>query len=323
MRQLRRQERLIEAPARRWVPALRVAMLAVPVAWLARRVDLSQVVAHLRALPGGTLLAAAAWIVVAMVLFVERWRRLLRAWGGDPPGFVASNALALEAMFWNLLPGGLVGDVVRSDAVRHTVGGLGNALAALWFERVCGLVGLFVVGLVALALIPSPRPWQAPVTALCLAGSLALLAASLAATRSRAIAGLLARLPLVGARLGALAPPSRPRDLGLALLLSLGTQAATCLSFAVVTHALSPGSDLRALVAVTPMAVLFTFVPVTPAGLGQREAVFSLAYAQAGVPASNAVAASLAIFSLGLTVPATGGLIALRRHTRRRPADAP
>lgn len=323
MRELRRPERLIEAPPRRWVAALRLAILAVPVAWLARRVDLSQVVAHLRALPLPTLVIALAWSAVSVVFFVTRWRLLLRAWGGTPPSFGASAALALEAMFWNLLPGGLVGDVARSDAVRHTVGGLGNALAALWFERVGGLLGLFVVGLIALSLNPAAPRWQFATAALCLAGSLALLALSLAATRSRAIASHLARLPVLGARLGSLEPPSSPRDLTRALLLSLGTQTASCLSIATVTHALSPGTDFRAIVAVTPVAVLFTFVPVTPAGLGQREAVFSLAYAQAGVPTSNAVAASITVFSVGLLVPITGGLLALWRHTRRGPGDKP
>lgn len=321
MRELRRPEHLIDTPPRRWLPLLRLALLAVPVAWLARRVDLSHVAAHLRALPLVTLATATGWTSLAMVFFIERWRRLLRAWGATPPTFAASAALVLEAAFWNLLPGGLVGDLARSDAVRHTVGGLGNALAALWFERLGGLLGLFAVGLVALALSPGAPRWHLTATALSLVGAVGLLALSLAATRSRALASRLARLPLLGARLGSLTPPTSARDLAHALLISLGTQGATCLAFAVVTHALSPGSDLGALVSVTPVVILFTFVPLTPAGVGQREAVFSMVYAQAGVAPSNAVAASITSFSLGLLVPAAGGLLALRRHTRRAASE--
>lgn len=323
MRQLRRPERLIEPAPRRAVQALRLALLLVPIAWLARRVDPAEVVAHLRALPPSTLLTASAWTSVAMLFFIDRWRRLLRAWGATPPGFAASTSLVLQSTFWNLLPGGLVGDIARSDAVRDSVGGLGNALAALWFERVGGLIGLFAVGLVALSLAPAAPAWQLGVTALCLVGSLLLLGVSLAATRATALAARLARLPLIGPRLGALTPPSSPRDLALAMLVSLGTQGATCLSFATVVHALAPGPGFGALVAATPVAILFTFVPITPAGVGQREAVFCLVYAQVGVPREHAVAASITSFSLGLLVPLAGGLLALRRHTRRAPSTEP
>ncbi|MDB4929026.1 MAG: hypothetical protein JWM10_1510, partial [Myxococcaceae bacterium] len=273
-------------------------------------------VARLGAVPPGSLLASLAWSALAFVCFAARWRLLLRAWGAAPPRPLAALATVLRSSFWNLLPGGLVGDLARSDAARHTVGGLGNALAALWFERLGGLAGLFAVALAARAFAPRLPDWFTRLTVAGLAASLVLLGLSLAATRSAALARRLAALPLVGARLGALTPPSRPRDLTAALLLSLATQGSSIAALAVVVRALAPAASPRAVLAVSPAAVLLTFVPLTPAGVGQREAVFSMVYAQAGVEAAVAVAASLSTFSVGLLFPLVGGALALNEYLR-------
>lgn len=267
-------------------------------------------------MPPAPMVFSLGWACLAVVFFTERWRLLLRAWGATPPTMVLSLSLVLRATFWNLLPGGLVGDIARSDAVRHSVGGLGNALAALWFERLGGLVGLFVVALGANAIAPDPPAWFTRVALLGLVGSLGLLGVSLLATRSGALARRLATIPLLGARLGALTPPLRPADLAHGLLLSLATQSASIVSVVVVVHALAPAADLRTVTAVSPAAVLLTFVPLTPAGVGQREAVFSMVYAQAGIAADVAVAASVTCFSLGLLFPVVGGALALFHHAR-------
>lgn len=322
MRELRRAEPIIGPTLRRALPALRAALVLVPIVWLARRVDASRVLAHLGSLPPLSAAHSLAWSTLSIFFFTARWRLLLRAWGATPPSTLASLSLVLRSTFWNLLPGGLMGDLARSDAVRHTVGGLGNALAAIWFERLGGLAGLFVVALAAFGLSPATPRWLAPVTLLGLVASLGLLALSLAAMRSSALARRLATLPLLGPRLGALTPPTRPGDLALGLLLSLATQSAAVLSLAVVVHALAPASPLRTVIALSPAAVLLTFVPITPAGVGQREAVFSMVYTQAGVAAEVAVAASVSSFALGLIFPAVGGLLALLRHARpSRPDD--
>ena len=344
MRKLRRAERIIGPSLRRALPALRLALILVPVVWLARRVDASLVIAHLQSLPPVALLVALGWSCVAMSCFTARWRLFLRAWGATPPTILASLSLVLRSTFWNLLPGGVVGDLARSDAVRQSVGGLGNALAALWFERLGGLAGLFVVALGAhvFALCapvfvhrapgfaqrapvfaPALPTWLIHATLLGFVGSLGLLALSLAATRSGALARRLATLPLLGSRLGALTPPSRPRDLALGLLLSLVTQSTSLLGLAVVVHALAPAADFDTVIAVSPAAVLLTFVPLTPGGVGQREAVFSMVYAQAGVAAEVAVAASVTTFALGLVFPVLGGLLVLLHHARLVPRHEP
>ena len=316
MRELRRAEPIIGPSLRRALPPLRAALVLVPIAWLARRVDASLVLGHLASLPPLAAAISLGWSALAMYCFTERWRMLLRAWGATPPSSRESLSLVLRSTFWNLLPGGLMGDLARSDAVRHTVGGLGNALAAIWFERLGGLAGLFVVALAAHGLSSAPPRWLLPVTLLGLFASLGLLALSLATMRSATLARRLATLPLLGPRLGALTPPTRPRDLALGLALSLATQTTAVLALAVVVHALAPASELGTVTAVSPAAVLLTFVPITPAGVGQREAVFSMVYALAGVGAEVAVAASVSSFALGLLFPLTGALLTLLRHAR-------
>ncbi len=67
--------------------------------------------------------------------------------------------------------------------------------------------------------------------------------------------------------------------------------------------------------------MLFTFVPVTPRGIGQRELVFSMVYGLASVRADVAVAASVTSFAPGLVFPFLGGALTLWHHAR--PASRP
>ena len=318
MRELRRPERNIATPPRRGLRALRPLLVALPVAWLWRRLDAHALAAHLGAIPLRTLLAAAACSALSIAAFGERWRSLLRAWGAAAPTFRATVALILEGFFWNLLPGGVAGDLTRSHAVHRSVGGLGNALAVVWFERLCGLAGLFVVALAAMPFAPSYPRWAPLVAAVGLVGALAAFPLSAAATGSGTIARFVAAIPVLGPRLGALARPSRPAWLGPALALSVATQAFAIASMSIVVHATAPEARVASVLALSPLVVLFTFVPLTPAGVGQREAVFTAVYAAAGVGAAAAVAASVASFGVGLVVPMLGGLAVVLRASRRQ-----
>ncbi len=60
-----------------------------------------------------------------------------------------------------------------------------------------------------------------------------------------------------------------------------------------------------------PAAILFTYVQLTPGGLGQREAAYVYHYGLAGVAASVATTTSLLVFSAAMTLAGVGGLCPL------------
>jgi uncharacterized membrane protein YbhN (UPF0104 family) len=59
---------------------------------------------------------------------------------------------------------------------------------------------------------------------------------------------------------------------------------------------------------VVPAVVLFTYLPITPGGVGQREVVAVHLFSLARVPPSAAAAASLLLFALFLALGVLGGL---------------
>jgi uncharacterized protein (TIRG00374 family) len=96
--------------------------------------------------------------------------------------------------------------------------------------------------------------------------------------------------------------------MGSALLLSFVIHLMTTSAIVSFVHSMAPEVGIRGIAAVTPLAMLGAFIPLTPGGFGQREAIFVELYGFAGVGPNEAVAASLLWFSSSL-VPVAIGLV--------------
>jgi glycosyltransferase 2 family protein len=232
-----------------------------------------------------------------------RWRALLRAHEASPvPGRRMLVAQCFIALYMNQLPGGVAGDLVRAHTVRGCVDGTATSMAVLLLERVCGLVALALLAAVGMIGIPAlaggPFGALLEVFALATGAVLALgLCAPLVLGRSRRLGALVGRLPVVGPILQRLRAPSRLRPMIEAVALSFLIHVITVTVIATFVTEIAPASTLRVVLAVTPIAMLVTFIPLTPAGFGQREAAFVELYRLAGVGANEAVAASLLWFA--------------------------
>ena len=87
-----------------------------------------------------------AW--VALLVGTLRWRYLLCAYGSDPaPPYASMLRHNLVGAYFNVLPLGVAGDAVRGYRLRAESGGLARAYYVLLVERLCGLAGLFALGL--------------------------------------------------------------------------------------------------------------------------------------------------------------------------------
>jgi uncharacterized protein (TIRG00374 family) len=135
--------------------------------------------------------------------------------------------------------------------------------------------------------------------------------------RSPRLRAALERAPRPIRALAALRPPRSRWRLVAALFSSLLTQGAVVVALILVVLAVHPALELGPALAVAPFIVLSIFVPITPAGVGQRELAFVELWSLVGVPRNAALGASLLYLAIGLIYAAIGGVILLLERGRR------
>ena len=297
-----RRRRVSALTRARVVSLAKLALMVAPLAWIYQRVQW-RIVAD-RALHFGVLPFVLTSCLLALTVTVNglRWHALLRAHDASPlPTRRMLVWQSYVALYLNQLPGGIAGDVVRAHRVRASVDGTATSLAVLMFERVCGLVALFAMATVGAFLMPvqgTALGAYLKVSA-CVTGAVAVTAIALpwVLTRIRWEKTFLARVPILSTNLSRLRPPKRIGPMVTALLLSVVIHSLTITAIVAFVHAMAPGASLLAIGSITPLAMLLVFVPLTPGGFGQREAIFVQLYGLAGITPDEAVAASLLWFS--------------------------
>ncbi|MCW5809141.1 MAG: flippase-like domain-containing protein [Deltaproteobacteria bacterium] len=300
---------------RRWIfVALRVLGTAAGIGWIATHVDLDQARSALARIPIATFVAAAALVAANVVAGAVRWKVLLRAYGAVRiPPLAHLVRLYFVAFFYNnYLPGAVAGDVARGVVTRDAFGeGATGALAVVLVERALGLFALFALlgaGLVATrGELDSGTLWWW--TLLGGAGACALVAGIPIARR------IAPHLPgFVGRIAGKLPSLVDARAFGLAIALSVATQALIALAGWILLAAVAPAGTapvgLGASLLVVPLAAATTFLPITVGGAGAREAVYvALCGSLFGMPEGDALAASLGLWLAHLAIGAAGGAV--------------
>ena len=305
---------------RRWLGfALRVLGTGAGLAYIALRVDLDAAKTALGRVPVISFAAAVALVAANVVAGAVRWRVLMRAYGATaiPPLGRAVYLYFVSFFYNNYLPGAVAGDVGRGVVTRDAFAteGATGALAVVLVERALGLFALFALLAVGIASagggIDTHDLWLW--TALGCAGSCAIVIGIAAARR------IGPRLPsFLATRAAKLPVVHDGRAFGIAVLLSLATQALTAGAGWVLLAALAP-IGLGASLLVVPLAAATTFLPITVGGAGAREAVYvALGGRLFGMLPADALAASLGFWFAHLAVAGCGGLAQLvaRRQTR-------
>lgn len=293
--------------------ALRFMLALLPLSVIAHRVRLSDLLGHMRHVGATTMGSSLVLLLISTAVGVLRWRTLLRAYGvtAIPPlGTLARHYFV--AIYFSLLPSGLAGDAARLHRVRDAVPDLAIGLTVVASERAAGLLGLCIVAGAAMA--ADGRSLGAGSARVLIVGvlgglglSITILAAPWGLARWRRLRVLVERVPLLG--VAALRLPVARSPLGFlgAVALSVVTQAFAVLSIALLILPLAPAVTLLACLKVIPVIVLAMFVPVTPAGIGQRELAFQLCLGTIGVSATASLAASLVYGALGMCLAGIGG----------------
>jgi glycosyltransferase 2 family protein len=304
----------------RWGWLVRWLGTAAGIAYIATLIDLDEVSAAFGKLSAGALVLAIALVAANVVVGALRWRVLLTAYGAESrPSLLRSIQLYFVSFFYNnYLPGAVAGDVVRGVVTRDAFGerGATAGLAVVLVERALGLFGVFLLLAIGLAAAGdsldtgSLAVWSG----IGIAGSFALV---LALPFTRKLAPLLpGPLRRIAERVPALSSVSA---FAIAALYSVLTQVLIAFAGYVLLHSIEPRVDLGASLLIVPLAAATTFLPITVGGAGAREAVYvTLGASLFGMPRSDALAASLALWLAHLVVGAVGLVVQLMRPSESR-----
>jgi uncharacterized membrane protein YbhN (UPF0104 family) len=309
---------------------LRVLLAALPLYWLFRRLDWREVIHEAGAVGPAGIGLAFACVFASVAVGAVRWGVMLRAYGAtNLPPLSTMLRHNLVGLWFNMLPSGVAGDAVRGHRVRQVAGSLATSYTVLFVERVSGLLGLCLIAGASMLSPVSIRSdavsWTLGLGLLGAAGlSAVLLLVPFAIARQPSLRALVERAPVLGPMLVKVPPPRTLRGPLLSVLLSVLTQGALVVCVYFLLRPLSSVATFGLCARVVPAIILVTYIPLTPGGLGQREAAFRALFGLAGVPGTMAVAASLLFFAEIVGVSVLGGLcIAAERlaAARGRPWD--
>ncbi len=298
----------------RWGVSLAVFLIVL------RWIDLGDFQVSLTRFRWWDLLLGFLFLGVALVLF-----RALRLWlilrtQDCPISFGKTLLIHWTGQFFGfLLPGTLGTDAWRIWAVSQTEEGTGGAMAAVAIDRVVGFVGQIANILLAWAIFGGILLRREAGGLLLNAGLFSLAAlAALAFLSSARVAGSLTRLPIlrirkvkgVLTRLQESLQLLRQRSGRLPFILAIAAAGHFFNVLAVFVLANGLGAELAFgyYMALIPLALMATGLPISFSGLGVRDLTYVSLFQPLGVPAEIMLAASVAEFGLTILLRLIGGL---------------
>ena len=259
-----------------------------------------------------------------------KWGLLLQAQGIEIGTRTLFSSCLVALFFNNFFPGTVGGDVIRIGDTAVQAGSKTLATTVIVMDRVLGLLGLVLVGAVAVGLAPADSG-QLPVSirwlGLCLLlGAGALITVLLwpgALRRAVALTGL-ARREWVEVRLGRMVDAltrfrQRPSAILGGLAAAIAVHGVLIVIYIAIVHSMSVPVSARHLAVLVPMSFVIQAVPVSMNGLGVREATFSLYFARLGVPIESALAVSFTSVIIALLVSLVGAILYVTRRPVRTP----
>lgn len=288
---------------------------------------------HLSA-PLGAITIAATCVLVALMLGVYRWQLVLAALGIRLPYSRALMLYWVGAFASTLLPGAVSGDLLRAAFIaRDTPAARARAAASVLIDRVIGLLGFALCGLVLLAIRLEALRDSAELRRMALVFALVLGAALTLVLVGRWLGRVFRRRFARQAHGGSAqsggsnptwlegATPQRLLGvLGISLAIPLLLTAAL-LPFLPQTPT-APGHWVAVTIASVAAQVANT-LPLTPGGIGVGEGVFEYLVTLLAGGAGGYATAFLAARLVAISVNAAGGLFLLVPGSPLRAAVAP
>lgn len=318
---------------RAFVLLAKMAVAAAVLWFVLRQTDVAELKAALAGASVPLLLLGLVLNVCTVLIAGLRWKLLIQALGIAMRWRDLTCIAFIGQFFATFLPGPLGDDVTRMFYIARAAGDRATlALSSVVVDR---MIGLTVILLLALIVTPWHYAVLAsnPQTAVFATGIIAGGGAVLAVL---AVFFLLprARLHALGLRMMRWIPEGKWRVqagrfagayldhrhvLALVMAVALVTQLILCLVFWVGGRAVGIELGLGAWFSFVPVVLAANAVPITIAGLGIREYLVVLFLGVLGsVGGAEALAASLAVFSMMLATNLLGGAVYLTYHLSGR-----
>jgi glycosyltransferase 2 family protein len=308
----------------RW--PLKALVSGVLIVWVISRADLAEVAATLARADPRFVGAALCLNFVGWTISVTRWRILLKSQAVDVSFFRMLPAYLSAIFFNNFLPSTVGGDSLRAmDSWRWGCGKAG-AVAVIGVDRLLGVLALFLFALVAVFLAPQAIDRLPMLPVWIISGAVVVVGvaalALLPSPRVRArLEGWLSWLPrpLEAAALHLSEALATFREeegiLRLAMGLSVALQLTVILHFFMIAQALSLNLTFLSLFLIIPVALVLMAIPISVNAIGIRENVFVFFLGLFGVSLANALAFAWIAFALVLFQGVVGGVVyAMRRR---------
>jgi uncharacterized protein (TIRG00374 family) len=310
--------------------AAKLAVTGVLVWYLLREVDLQKSGQHLAGFEAGW--GVLALLVVALLFLVAalRWHIYARALNISLGIGVAFRLYLIGLFFGQILPAGVGGDAVRVWLLTRRGVAVGPGVSSVVLERLTGLLGILILIAVLLPLTFTyvDESWERLAIILLLAIAAAGITAVVGLSfvprlitkwRHVAVISKLADVASEARRAGLMPKPALS-----VLALSLFMHLLAVLAVYILAQGLSMEITPLACLALVPVVLLLSTLPISVAGWGVRENVMVAALAFAGAESSEALALSilfgLALLALSL-VGAVIWLVPGRADSRRPMSD--
>lgn len=294
--------------------AAKLAVTGVLIWYLLGKVDLAKSGEHLASFDVGwgllTLLALASIFLIASV----RWQIYARALKIPLGTSVAFRIYLISQFLGQALPAGIGNDAVRVWLLARRGNAVGPSASSVVLERLTGLIGNIILIAAMLPLTftyiddTSIRLIVILVVAICAVGISAIFGVSflpriIAKWRSVAIISRLADVASEARRTGFMLKPTAT-----AFLLSLSMHLISVLAAYLIALGLDIELSAEACLALMPIVLLLSTLPISLAGWGVREGAAVTALGFAGVSSSEALALSI-LFGLSLLAVSLFGAI--------------
>lgn len=284
-----------------------------------------------------SLLAGLSPLGVLLVLLIPvplvwasclKWRLLLRYRGGDVGLPSLMRYYVMGYFFNNFLPSSLGGDLARSYLVGRRIGSQAESFAAVFLERLTGLltlVGLAVIGFLATPSLHDDLLVSGSI-AIMAGGCLVLVAIIWVPDRLAAPLKRTAQKHRHGARLVDKVEQMRS---ALASFWTAPGIVLQCFAYSLLYHLLTVANiyitarvlglhlDLVSLWAVAPIILVIAALPTTPGGIGVWEWAFSVLLLPIGTELEHGLAVALLLRVQLLVTSMLGALLYLFDGRRR------
>jgi glycosyltransferase 2 family protein len=305
-------------------------VVVVVLGWLAwPHLEIAAFKANMQRISMMTAAAVLALFMAQGFIAALRWRWIIGAIGYPLPISAVLEAWLVGQCASQILPAVIGGDAVRVLRLHSYAVPLPVSAISVFIDRFAGLVVLVLMAMVSLPiLVWGTAPHALPVAVVWVIGFCCLLTIIAAFCLRRASIYSTLRLPPVfdRAQQALRRIPIKPKAMLLLAATGFGTNFTVVLSAFLLGRELDSAIDLLNCFALLPLVTLLTFVPISIAGWGVRDAGMIAAFGLFDVPAAAALAVSIELGLANLALGLIGGIFWLlspgsSRRVRRVSTD--